>query len=124
MGLFLGSIYALPTLKFLGMQLCIALLIILKIVTLRDISRLEHHLVSPLNTADRCYPLHLGIENATASANPVATRLEFVDKSCCGVNERTTIKWNLFLTFRIPLQRDCSELQGSSNRDMDFSSVY
>src|SRR5210317_2579727 len=32
-------------------------------------------------------------ENATASAFPVATRLELVDKSCCGVSERTTIKW-------------------------------
>jgi hypothetical protein len=39
-------------------------------------------------------------ENATASVFPVATRLELVDKSCCGVSERTTIKWNHFLTFR------------------------
>jgi hypothetical protein len=31
------------------------------------------------------------IENATASAFPA---------TCCGVSERTTIKWNLFLTFR------------------------
>ena len=54
------------------------------------------------------------VENATASAFPVATRLELVDKSCCGVSERTTIKWNPFLTFRIPLQRDCSLLQGAS----------
>jgi hypothetical protein len=30
-------------------------------------------------------------ENAPASAFPVA---------CCGVSERTTIKWNHFLTFR------------------------
>ena len=44
-------------------------------------------------------------ENATASAFPVA---------CCGVSERTTIKWNLFLTFRIRLRRTaacCRELQ-------------
>jgi hypothetical protein len=40
------------------------------------------------------------IENALASAFPVATRLELVDKSCCGVSERTAIKWNHFLTFR------------------------
>ena len=39
-------------------------------------------------------------ENATASAFPAATRLELVDKSYCGVSERTTIKWNKFLTFR------------------------
>ena len=65
------------------------------------------------------------VENATASAFLVATRPELVDRSCrseaeiplqrgCGVSERTTIKWNHFLTFRIPLQRDCSQLQGAS----------
>jgi hypothetical protein len=43
---------------------------------------------------------HIQLENATASAFPAATRLELVDKSCCGVSERTTIKWNHFLTFR------------------------
>ncbi len=53
----------------------------------------------------------LRVENATASAFPVATRPELVDRSCrseaeiplqrgCGVSERTTIKWNHFLTFR------------------------
>jgi hypothetical protein len=47
----------------------------------------------------------LVIENATASVVPA---------TYCGVSERTTIKWNLFLTFRIPLQRDCSLLQGAS----------
>ena len=41
-----------------------------------------------------------------ASAFPVATRLELVDKSCCGLSERTTIKWNHFLTFRrFPVRR-------------------
>jgi len=29
-----------------------------------------------------------------ASAFSVAIRLELVDESCCGVSERTTIKWN------------------------------
>jgi hypothetical protein len=43
----------------------------------------------------------LVIENATASVVPA---------TYCGVSERTTIKWNIFLTFRIPLQRDCSLL--------------
>jgi hypothetical protein len=57
----------------------------------------------------------LKFENASASAFPVATRLErldqssstgLVDKSCCGVSERTTIKWNHFLTFRrFPVRR-------------------
>jgi len=53
------------------------------------------------------------IENAPASAFPVA---------CCGVSERTTIKWYKYLTFRrfpaacrseaeIPLLRGCRELQ-------------
>jgi hypothetical protein len=31
-------------------------------------------------------------ENATASADHAATRLELVDKSCCGVSERTSVK--------------------------------
>ena len=50
-------------------------------------------------------------ENDTASAFPVATRLELVDKSCCGVSERTTIKWNHFLTFRRFPAACCRELQ-------------
>jgi len=51
------------------------------------------------------------IENAPASAFPVATRLELVDKSCCGVSERTTINM-VYIPYisKIP----CSLLQGAS----------
>jgi hypothetical protein len=35
-----------------------------------------------------------------ASAFPVAIRLELIDKSCCGVSERTTTQWIKYLTFR------------------------
>jgi hypothetical protein len=44
------------------------------------------------------------VENAPASGFPVATRLELVDKSCCGVSERTTIKWIHSLHFEDSLQ--------------------
>jgi hypothetical protein len=47
----------------------------------------------------------LVIKNAKASACPA---------TCCGASERTTIKWNLFLTFRIHRRRTaayCRELQ-------------
>ena len=48
-------------------------------------------------------------ENAQASAVP-----ESRFSSGKRVSERTAIKWYKYLTFRIPLQRDCSTLQGSS----------
>jgi hypothetical protein len=41
-------------------------------------------------------------ENALASASPVA---------CCGVGERTTIKWSKYLTFRRFPAACCRELQ-------------
>ena len=53
-------------------------------------------------------------ENAAASAFPVATRLELVDKSCCGVSERTTIKWINYLHFESRFSGTvarCRELQ-------------
>jgi len=74
-----------------------------------------------------------GVENASASAFPVATRLELVDKSCCGVSERTTIKWINSLHFEDSLQlvvakrrsrrRGCRELQSApmTTDTTDFS---
>jgi hypothetical protein len=51
-------------------------------------------------------------ENAPASAFPAA---------CCGVSERTTIKWDYFLTFRRFPAACCRELQslGSGARKQD-----
>jgi hypothetical protein len=53
-------------------------------------------------------------ENASASAFPVATRLELVDKSCCGVSERIAIKWFDTLHFESRFSgtaAGCRELQ-------------
>jgi hypothetical protein len=61
-------------------------------------SRCRLHLSAKLSGALSVYRFYW-IENAPASAFPEATRLELVDKPCCGVSEQTAIKWYKYLTF-------------------------